>query len=389
MKNVAIYLTGVQNIDGGGGAERFFADFFSIYQSYPNRKFKLFFCCDKMTLNTLKSLDKLKDANNIIVLKNLSNRFKKYGENIDFRLKLKKSKIDILHCANYGRQDFDRLMSIKRNNTIKILNIVDCQIPYILNNINDIRSAIYNERYIYQPNKIKFQGVFSWYQKFIEFSLKNKIYNWNPLQKNINSRFTDTHKFKPNHIKKNIIVFASRMHFQKRPDWFIKAVSILRNDLTLDLTEWQFFLFGDGNLSQTIDDMIIEMNLDDIIHRQYSKDLADIFSKSKCFISTQDFENFPSLSMMEAMASGNAIIARNVGQTNLMIKDNKNGYLLSEDTPKGLARKIKKYILLSNNDKINMQNQSLKLIKEVHNPKSFILQIEEFWITLLEDKSQI
>jgi glycosyltransferase involved in cell wall biosynthesis len=89
------------------------------------------------------------------------------------------------------------------------------------------------------------------------------------------------------------------------------------------------------------------------------------------------------------MASGNAIIARNVGQTNLMIKDNKNGYLLSEDTPKGLARKIKKYILLSNNDKINMQNQSLKLIKEVHNPKSFILQIEEFWITLLEDKSQI
>ena len=28
MKNVALYLSGVNNIKGGGGAERFFADFF-------------------------------------------------------------------------------------------------------------------------------------------------------------------------------------------------------------------------------------------------------------------------------------------------------------------------------------------------------------------------
>ena len=148
------------------------------------------------------------------------------------------------------------------------------------------------------------------------------------------------------------------MHFQKRPDWFIKAVSILNNDLTLDLSSWKFYLFGDGDLSPIIDEMIKENNLNDIIYRQYSKDLADVFSKSSCFVSTQDFENFPSLSLMEAMSSGNAIIARNVGQTNLLVKDNKNGYLLSEDSPKGLANKIKKYILLSNEDKINMQNKS-------------------------------
>lgn len=384
MKNVAIYLTGVKNIDGGGGVERFFADFFSIYQSYKNRKFNLFFCCDQNTLNSLNNLDKLMISKNIIVIKNLSNRFKKYGEYIDFRLKLRKSKIDILHCANYGRQDFDRLMSIRNSKIIKILNIVDCQIPYVLNNIKDSRSTIYNERYIYQPNKIKFQGIFSWYKKFIEYSLEKKIYNWNPLQKNIDSRFTDTNKFKPSNTKDNIIVFASRMHFQKRPDWFIKAVSILHNDITLDLSSWKFYLFGDGDLSPIIDEMIKEKNLNDIIYRQYSKDLADVFSKSSCFVSTQDFENFPSLSLMEAMSSGNAIIARNVGQTNLLVKDNKNGYLLSEDSPKGLANKIKKYILLSNEDKINMQNQSLNLIKEVHNPKSFFLQIEEFWINLLK-----
>ena len=42
MKNVALYLSGVNNIKGGGGAERFFADFFSIYKSWPNKKFKIY-----------------------------------------------------------------------------------------------------------------------------------------------------------------------------------------------------------------------------------------------------------------------------------------------------------------------------------------------------------
>ena len=49
MKRVAIYLSGVQDLSGGGGAERFFADFFTIYQLHQNKTFELFFFCDDST----------------------------------------------------------------------------------------------------------------------------------------------------------------------------------------------------------------------------------------------------------------------------------------------------------------------------------------------------
>ena len=68
MKRVALYLSGVHDISGGGGAERFFADFFTIYQNHPNRKFELFFFCDESTFKALQNVDKLKGINNVVLL---------------------------------------------------------------------------------------------------------------------------------------------------------------------------------------------------------------------------------------------------------------------------------------------------------------------------------
>ena len=200
---------------------------------------------------------------------------------------------------------------------------------------------------------------------------------------NIQSRFADTSKFKPSTTKEKVIVFASRMHFQKRPDWFIKAISILKKENFTELTNWKFHFLGDGDLSKEMEELIITKGLENLVIRKYSGDLSSIYPTTSCYVSTQDFENFPSLSMMEAMACGNAIISRNVGQTSLMVKDEENGLLLKEDSPKGLAKMLKKYITSSNEQRVGMQNESLRLVKEVHTPVSFIAQIEDFWVTLL------
>ena len=382
MKRVAIYLSGVQDISGGGGAERFFADLFSIYQNHQNRKFELFFFCDESTFNALQKVGKLQEIKNVVLLKNISNRFKKKFENIDFKVKLKKYKIDIVHCANYGRQDFDRLYGLENKKILKVLNIVDCQVPYVLNNEKDSRYSVYKERYIEQPQKIQFDGVFSWYEKFIQFFRQENHYAWKPLMHNIHSRFTDTSKFKPSLNKVNVIVFASRMHFQKRPDWFIKAISILKKENFTELTNWKFHFLGDGDLSKEMEELIIAEGLENLIERKHSGDLSTIYPSTSCYVSTQDFENFPSLSMMEAMACGNAIISRNVGQTSLMVKDEQNGLLLKEDTPEGLAEMLKKYIKSSDEQHLSMQKESIRIVEEVHTSTSFIAQIEDFWMNL-------
>jgi glycosyltransferase involved in cell wall biosynthesis len=82
--------------------------------------------------------------------------------------------------------------------------------------------------------------------------------------------------------------------------------------------------------------------------------------------------------MTEAMAAGNAIIARNVGQTDLFVKENYNGLLLSPDSVTGL--KLALLDVMNNSDKLeNMGNQSVKLVRDTHNFQNFINQLESFW----------
>lgn len=383
MKKIALFLSGVHDLRGGGGAERFFADFFSIYKSWPEKKFEIYFFLDDSTLGSFQGVCKLIEKENVILLKNHSNRFKRQLENVDLKRNLKKYKIDIFHCVNFGRQDFNRLNFISINTNVKtILNIVDCQIPYVLIDKNDSRYNVFHEKYVTMPCRIKFNGVFSWYKKFIDYINEEKLYEWQPLMKNIHSRFADVKKFIPSINKENTIVFASRMHFQKKPDWFLQAILILKDNYPDLIKNWNFLFVGDGDLSNDMESFIVDNNLSKTVEKVFSYDLSEIYPKTSCYVSTQDYENFPSLSMMEAMSCANSIIARNVGQTNLMVKNKVNGLIFEEDSPMGLAMTIKKYIELGDDVRSSMQNESLKMVQEVHTPREFIKQIEEFWINL-------
>ena len=86
--------------------------------------------------------------------------------------------------------------------------------------------------------------------------------------------------------------------------------------------------------------------------------------------------------MAEAMASGNAIVARNVGQTELFVKNNINGLLIEPDAPSGLAEILAS--LMKDQERISsMGKESVKLIREVHNVPNFITQIQHFCKSLL------
>jgi len=110
--------------------------------------------------------------------------------------------------------------------------------------------------------------------------------------------------------------------------------------------------------------------------------MSEVFAESKCFVSPQDFENFPSMAMAEAMINKNAIIARNVGQTSLFVKDGINGLLIHPDSEEGLCTALEDYII--NNDKYrSFGEESLKLMQTIHTPENFIVQIDDFWASVL------
>ena len=111
--------------------------------------------------------------------------------------------------------------------------------------------------------------------------------------------------------------------------------------------------------------------------------MGNFFSDSKCFVSTQDFENFTSLAMLEAMACGNAVVARNVGQTNFFVKDGVNGILAKEDSAKGIAEALKFYIEHPEKHEA-MKTESIRIAREENTAEKFIQHLDSFWKKIYE-----
>ena len=85
------------------------------------------------------------------------------------------------------------------------------------------------------------------------------------------------------------------------------------------------------------------------------------------------------------MASGNVIISRNVGQTNLFVEDGKNGFFSDTDSPLGIAAAILKFIKAQDRFK-EMSQHSLFLMRNVHTPDNFIQQVDEYWSSISDNK---
>ncbi len=90
-------------------------------------------------------------------------------------------------------------------------------------------------------------------------------------------------------------------------------------------------------------------------------DLSKYFNYLRIFESCQNYENFTSLSLMEAMAAGNAIRARYVGQTSFVLKTNENGIYIKPDTVEGLVNSILKLTALEPLELDKMGKKALKL----------------------------
>lgn len=130
---------------------------------------------------------------------------------------------------------------------------------------------------------------------------------------------------------------------------------------------------------------ISEMGQAGKIKTGFSKDMSAIFNATSIFVSTQMYENFTSLSMLEAMAAGNAIIAYDVGQTSLFIKHNVNGLLVNEETPEALANAIERLVrdpeLLR-----SFRQESHSIAKNIHNIENFSEELFAFWSDVLQER---
>lgn len=151
--------------------------------------------------------------------------------------------------------------------------------------------------------------------------------------------FIDYTKFVASTKKENWISFCSRLEVLKNPLLLVESVILIKDKLNGYIIK----IIGTGGEYNRIKNMIEENSLQNYVHLCGALDSSlEIVSKSKIFVSIQQDNNYPSQSLLEAMACKNAIIASDVGETRLLVTD-KEGILV-ELTPKSISEAILKLI---------------------------------------------
>lgn len=129
--------------------------------------------------------------------------------------------------------------------------------------------------------------------------------------------FTNFEIFFPKE-KSNIIAFLSRMVPIKHPIEAVAAINKISEDVRK--RKYKLIIGGAGPLFEEVKKYIADNKLEDIVEAPGYINSADLLPKTKIFLSLQDFTNYPSQSLIEAISCGCWCIASNLGETNILVK---------------------------------------------------------------------
>jgi len=175
MKNVAFIILGNENLCGGGGAERQFADTYDAYQKYDAKNYNLLFIIDNKSLHNLNTIDKLNIKKNLIVIPELNifpKKIRYFIWNFYALKSVLQANINLLHVCLPRMMYLPFLYIISKvslfNKKVKLVfNATDCTISHNYKKSNlDRKSKKMIFVYLAYMKYIDFKGIFSWYESF-------------------------------------------------------------------------------------------------------------------------------------------------------------------------------------------------------------------------------
>ncbi len=121
----------------------------------------------------------------------------------------------------------------------------------------------------------------------------------------------DLGHFQPAAEKEPWVVFAGRFVEEKRPVLFLEAIPAILQAVPFA----RFFLLGEGPLRSVIDGVLDRLRVRQRVEVGFWPDPVPVLSKARVFVSLQRQDNYPSQSLLEAMACGAVPVATDVGLT--------------------------------------------------------------------------
>jgi len=385
---VALALAGIGELAGGGGAERFFADVYARYRARNTRRFELAFITDPRSAERLRHVGALPPDVPVVELAPRAGAADAFTCAARLLQMGRDQQFELLHIALLSRRFFPylcvwRFLTRSRRPALAV-SVVDCTVAHTLEFPSTVAGM--EQRKSYWMHKLLFQtlgcdGVFTWYDALAR-RLDTRPPAGHPVVRAAQHCYADTVRFRPRPRKEAVIVYAARLIPVKRPLLFVEAMRLALQCAPQAFDGWRIEMYGRGVLEERVRAAIAQAGLEARIKVGFALDLATVFGPSRLFVSTQDYENYSSVAMLEALASGNAIIAMPVGQTEAFVKDGENGFLAAEDTPAALAAALVRYVSHPEMHE-RFAHSSRALVEQVHTFDNFAAELEGFWDSVL------
>lgn len=131
--------------------------------------------------------------------------------------------------------------------------------------------------------------------------------------------------------KEKLIVTVARLTKQKALDKLVIAMKDLKN--------FDLMIAGDGEMEKELKSLAGK-NVK-FLGYQTQDQCKQLYKKARFTVLPSEFEGLP-YSILESMSSGVIPITTKVGDLQVLIEDNKNGFLLENNKPETIAKTIKK-----------------------------------------------
>ena len=343
----------------GGAQKRFTNLFHHLYLHYPDNAY---YFVSKELFSQIEQLFPDYNFRNVVILKNLEfnifpakriNNSKKekfddksqgnsYNSEIcDKEQPLQKKVFQYLKSYIKQYYIFRQIEKFRKKNEIKVfLGVYNGILPlyFYLNQRNRKIGVIFSDMDSWFFN-IHDANNNSWYKKYDSFNyglvnsdkldflspfivegiVKRKI-ELNKGSINITPcSFSDYSKCLPGDKKDFTVSYAARLAADKNPMLYLEAAKIIIKKYPFV----KFALLGEGlaYLHSEINHFIDINKLNKNIFFGFHPNPPEVFSESTVFVSIQSTNNYPSQSVLEAMACGNAIIASDVGDTRMFLNE--------------------------------------------------------------------
>ena len=172
--------------------------------------------------------------------------------------------------------------------------------------------------------------------------------------------------------RKNIIGYIGRLSLEKGVLNFLHAIP----DIQKVNPSLRFYIIGEGVLKEDINLFIQQYNLGEYVtvydwidHSQ----MPDILNTIKLLVIPSYTEGLPNI-LLEAMASGTPVLATPVGAIPEIIDHGKNSFLLSDNSPDEITKRVIEIVQYNNLDDI-----SDAAMERVTDRYSFEYTSEEYW----------